>query len=353
MKVLVTAKLSPNKMITNSGYLICNNAILARTGKQEYLKSEIYPDCSDDSIIEVDRRPEQVFSEATLASFENVPLTCEHPDENVTPDNYKEYAVGYVRDVHKGEYNGKKVVLGTLVVTDPNCIEDIQNGIRTELSCGYDCDITEGDSPQQINIRGNHVALCEQGRAGVAKIVDSKKRIKDAELVAGATYTDGTDNWKIIELNNDEVILKIQNKESKLPIKVFNRMLQNYLKPAKIVTNDSGKYIGSYLGRKIYQLNDNLYRTSDRNKMIFESDNLKELKKEIEKESKKKRSTFDSEDYNLTYEEKLFKAKEEALKNLGKDEPELDYEEHQEYQKQLNSAKRNLREEILRYKNKK
>lgn len=173
MKQLITAKLSPNKMITSNGYLICNNAVLARTGKQEYLKSEIYPDSDEDEIIAVDRRPEQVFSEATISSFENVPLTCEHPYESVTPENYKDYSVGYVRDVHKGTYNGKDVLVGTLVVTDPQCIQDIQNGYRTELSCGYDCDITEGDAPQQINIRGNHVALCEQGRAGIAKIIDS------------------------------------------------------------------------------------------------------------------------------------------------------------------------------------
>ena len=52
------------------------------------------------------------------------------------------------------------------------------------------------------------------------------------------------------------MILKIQNKESKLPIEVFNRMLQNYLKPAKIVTNDSGKYIGSKdLDQTIYTVN--------------------------------------------------------------------------------------------------
>ena len=173
MKQLVTAKLSPNKMITSNGYLICNNAVLARTGKQEYLKSEIYPDSDEDEIIEVDRKPEQVFAEATIHSFENVPLTCEHPYENVTPENYKDYSVGYVRDVHRGTYNGKDVLIGTLVVTDPQCIQDIQNGYRTELSCGYDCDITEGANPQQINIRGNHVALCEQGRAGIAKIIDS------------------------------------------------------------------------------------------------------------------------------------------------------------------------------------
>ena len=126
MKQLIVTKLSPNKMITSNGYLVCSNAILARTGKQQYLKSEIYEDSDDDEIIEVDRKPEQVFADATIASFENVPLTCEHPYENVTPENYKEYSVGYVRDVHKGKFNNQNVLMGTLVVTDPQCIQDIR-----------------------------------------------------------------------------------------------------------------------------------------------------------------------------------------------------------------------------------
>ena len=179
MKVLIKEKLSPNKYIDNSGYLICKDAVLARTGKQEYLKREIFPNSPDgDSIIQVDRKEEQVFADSTIASFENKPLTCEHPYENVTPENHREYSVGYVRDVHRGVYNGQDVLKGTLVVTDQSIIDDIQNGIRTELSCGYDCDITEEANPQQINIRGNHVALCEQGRAGIAKIIDSKM-VKD------------------------------------------------------------------------------------------------------------------------------------------------------------------------------
>ena len=175
MRVLVKEKLSQHKYKDNSGYLICVDSILARTGPQEYLMNEIYPESDSNEIITIDRKPEQVFSTETLSSFENKPLTCEHPSENVGPENHKEYAVGFVRDVKKGFADGKEVMLGTLVIQDPQCIEDIENNIRTDLSCGYDCDITEGDHPEQINIRGNHVALCEQGRAGIAKIVDSIK----------------------------------------------------------------------------------------------------------------------------------------------------------------------------------
>ena len=322
MKQLITAKLSPNKMITSNGYLICNNAVLARTGKQEYLKSEIFPDSNDDEIIEVDRKPEQVFADATIHSFENVPLTCEHPYENVTPENYKEYSVGYVRDVHRGTYNGKDVLIGTLVVTDPQCIQDIQNGYRTELSCGYDCDITDGDNPQQINIRGNHVALCEQGRAGIAKIIDSnvdmsncysvkfklsdsneeikkfnslqgamqmKRKIEDenpnvdyievldsknesvtkyisdsvlmndVDLAVGSTYTDENNNvWQITKLEGNQYVIRINETEN-------NRIDKNVFE--KMIGNDL---------RPAQELKDSFEKQEE-----FTRDELVKLEKEI------------------------------------------------------------------------
>ena len=172
MKVLVTEKLSPHKYKTPEGYLICVDAVLARTGKQSYMRSELF-DTDDETEVDVDRRPEEVFSPQTLASFENKPITVEHPNEDVNSENFKEYAVGFVRDVHQGQVDGQPVILGTLVIQDAKTIEEIENGQHTDLSCGYDCDIDDVENPQQRNIRGNHVALCECGRAGNARIVDS------------------------------------------------------------------------------------------------------------------------------------------------------------------------------------
>lgn len=173
MKFLIKEQISPHRYKTPEGYLVCVDAVLARTGKQEYRKNEIY-DCNDEDIIEINRREEDVFSPETIASFENKPVTWDHPDTDVNPENHRDLAVGYVRDVHKGEDNGQPVIMGNLIITDAEVIEAIENGDHCELSCGYSCDITDDDDPRQINIRGNHVALCEHGRAGNARIVDSK-----------------------------------------------------------------------------------------------------------------------------------------------------------------------------------
>lgn len=175
MRILVSEKLSENRFKTPEGYLICTNAILARTGKQTYLRREVFGDsCNDaDKEVEVDRTAEEVFAPETLASFENKPLCVEHPDEDVNAENHNLLSVGYVRDVKKDVVDGNEVMTATLVITDKYGIDEVESGRKTDLSCGYDCDIVDDEHPQQRHIRGNHVAICERGRAGIARIVDS------------------------------------------------------------------------------------------------------------------------------------------------------------------------------------
>ena len=212
MKFLSSERLSQHKYKTPEGYLVCVDAILARTGKQEYRKSEVFADSDDDSIIEVDRTPEEVFSPATLASFENKPITVEHPDGDVNAENHNELAVGFVRDVHKGKLGNQDVMLGTLVITDAKTIEEIENGEHTDLSCGYDCNVEDEAHPQQKNIRGNHVALCQEGRAGIARIVDSKtKDVESFVYYKGFVFDKGDSNApEFTNFNKPKTVQKIR-----------------------------------------------------------------------------------------------------------------------------------------------
>ena len=210
MKILINERLSEHRCKTPEGYLICTDAILARTGKQTYRKNEIFKDSDDETEIEVDRTEDEVFSPQTLASFENKPVTVEHPDEDVNVHNYKEYAVGFVRDVHRGEVDGQPVILGNLVITDEQTIQEIENGEHTDLSCGYDCDIADEANPCQRNIRGNHVALCECGRAGIARIVDS---VEDAQHRFEVCYINYDKYCVVIEAKStDDAVAKFRRK---------------------------------------------------------------------------------------------------------------------------------------------
>ena len=177
MKILINEKISPHRYKDNHGYLICTDCIMARTGKQTYTRDECFGD-GDSTEIEVDRPSKEVFDAKTMASFENVPITIEHPSVNVDPDNYNTLSVGHMRDIRKGTYEGQPVMVGTAVITDSEAIEKVESGNLTNLSCGYDCDIDDSDNPHQFNIRGNHIALCECPRAGITHIQDSKKAVK-------------------------------------------------------------------------------------------------------------------------------------------------------------------------------
>lgn len=231
MKFLIAERISANKYKTPEGYLVCVDSVLARTGKQTYRKNEIFVDCNDDTEIEVDRRPEEVFSEATLASFENKPITIEHPDEDVNTGNFKNLAVGFVRDIHRGKDNGQDVMLGTLVITDEEAISAVESGELLDLSCGYDCDIEDSANPQQKNIRGNHVALCENGRAGIARIVDS---IEDAERKFSVTWL-SRENTKIFST----VIAKDEKDAAKVLARNVGRRLDYVLHIEEDTTKDS------------------------------------------------------------------------------------------------------------------
>lgn len=130
-----------------------------------------------EKIYVVKRPEEEVFSKAALASFEGKPVVDEHPDENVTPDNIGRYIKGTCRDVHRGEGALSDCVVADLIIYDKDLIKKIESGKR-DISCGYDClwDPKDDDTYVQLEIRGNHVAVVEEGRAGhKVSIRDSRK----------------------------------------------------------------------------------------------------------------------------------------------------------------------------------
>ncbi len=169
------SKISQNIIETPEGYIICKNVPLARTGEQHYLGVEFGGEDANRDY-RVERPPAEVFSAAAIASFEGKPVVDEHPDEDVTPENYQRYLKGICRDVHRGEGEFTDCIIGDLVIYDEALIRKIKDGKR-EISCGYDClwvPTSEG-SYEQREIRGNHIAVVDKGRAG------RKVAIRDTE----------------------------------------------------------------------------------------------------------------------------------------------------------------------------
>lgn len=193
--VLVEEQISPNISITPEGFLLAENAIIARTGSQDYTKNEI-PNSEPDNngMIKAVRTPDEVFRPETIASFEAAPITIEHPREMISSKNWKYYSVGTTHNVRQdGSY-----LKADLLITDERAIREIQQNGLKKLSCGYMSklvDISPG-IVKQTYIRGNHIALTSNPRGGdicsiqdsitdtstIINNIESKKGIKMAKV---------------------------------------------------------------------------------------------------------------------------------------------------------------------------
>lgn len=159
---------------TTDGYLVAR-ARAARSGVYEYLGREVDPEgkhFAADAVVNVYRPEDEVFNEASVASFLMKPVTDDHPHEAVTADNWKRHAKGVVGKVLR---DGEHLAFD-LVLMDAATIRAVEDGKR-ELSNGYACslDFEDGTAPDgtayqavQRSIRGNHVAIVDKGRAGSA-----------------------------------------------------------------------------------------------------------------------------------------------------------------------------------------
>ncbi|GHU70652.1 hypothetical protein FACS1894184_16400 [Clostridia bacterium] len=158
------SKISEHMTTTPEGFLICQHVPIARTGTYEYRADEL--GLEGERMVKVHRTPEEVFNNTAIASFESKPVTLGHPFGVVTPDNANAYIKGHVRNIKRGIDDEDDLLIADLVITDASLITQIKEGLR-EVSCGYDCLYDDnGSGYMQTQIRGNHVAVVEQGRAG-------------------------------------------------------------------------------------------------------------------------------------------------------------------------------------------
>ena len=171
-------RLSPHMAESTEGYLICRGVPVARSGTQLYLPSELgLPPGTVPDPVPVYRPEGEVFSPACMASFEGKPVTEDHPDlpEGVSAENIRLYQKGHAQNIRRGKGTQENLLLADLVITDPETIRHIRDGKR-EISCGYTYTLAEENGRYvQRDIRGNHIAVVDRGRAG------SRVRINDSE----------------------------------------------------------------------------------------------------------------------------------------------------------------------------
>ena len=152
---------------------IADNPI-SKVGVFEYLGSQVHESFEPNRIYKVFRPADELSSQETIDSFKLLPWTDEHAmlgpeDEGLTPAEKK----GIHGVIGENVWFDGVYLRANLKVFSEKLAEKIKKGKR-ELSIGYRCvyeimnGIFDGEPYDAIQrqIRGNHVALVEEGRSG-------------------------------------------------------------------------------------------------------------------------------------------------------------------------------------------
>jgi uncharacterized protein len=162
---------------TLDGYVIAQARAL-RSGVQIYRASELGID--GDHLVKVYRPEESIFDKDSVNSLAHAPVTIDHPDQDVTADNWKDLAVG---EVSKDFLRDGEFLAANIFLKDKRAIDAINSG-KSELSAGYVAEMRRSENPDYDFIMGppkyNHLAIVDKARAG------SEARIGDNAITWGA-----------------------------------------------------------------------------------------------------------------------------------------------------------------------
>lgn len=172
-------------------------AIATRTGVFSYRRA-------DGSIQKELRTDEEVFNQDAIDSFKMKPITNNHPEDMVNIDNASELSVGMTgQDIKKID----NYLAPFIKITDKKAVQDAKSGKRG-LSFGYKVTLVKKDGVfkgerydyVQTNIRGNHLALVYEGRAGEK----AKLRLDSQDAICVFNNFNKNLNMKIIRLDGKE-----------------------------------------------------------------------------------------------------------------------------------------------------
>jgi len=257
---------------------------MARVGVQEYYKK-------DGTVSRELRLPEEVFKQDSLESFNEIPITDGHPRVVVDVNNARDYQRGLTSDKTKINDDGT-FTINKLTVTDKELLNKIDSG-KIQISCGYECSLEkkQGEHEKygkydaiQRNIRGNHVAIVYNARAG-----------NQARLHLDSLDYEGDVAYIINSKNIEMETLKIDEKTFEVPKELSSLITKNFEDNKKKIDNLQEKY-------------DKMYTEAEKNKKTMEEE---KKKKDIEEQKK------DEIDWKAKYDE-LEKSIPERAKEFSK-----------------------------------
>lgn len=162
---------------TNGWFEVKDNP-LSLVGVFPYLGRSIDPDANPEKLFNVYRPAKELAAEECLESFKLLPWVDDHTmlgseEEGLTPAERKGVQGVIGQDVYFDAEDGDGALKGNIKVFSDAMASLIANG-KKELSCGYRCryEYAPGSFKGQAydyvqrDIRGNHLALVDNGRMG-------------------------------------------------------------------------------------------------------------------------------------------------------------------------------------------
>lgn len=202
-----------------NGFLHVKNCHCTKVQIAQYLGSEISNDLIPDKVYNVFRPEEELKKAETIQSLNGVPLQLEHHDDTAEkPAQYTRIGATGTDAVFEFPY-----LSNSLHFFNQKAIDLIESGEKCELSIGYDCEIHKENGEYmgqpydfvQRNIKIQHVALVECGRAGAdVKVSDSKEIILNSKT----TEVKQMDKEKLLQLINELVKAGATEEEIKAKI---------------------------------------------------------------------------------------------------------------------------------------
>ena len=188
MTLLAYDRTGSVRTFDDNGRLRVERTPISKANICEYLGREI-PDhvqlgLDPDQSYRLLRDPKEL--EKAADSFNSLPVLEEHVPTSADA-HPKELTVGSTMD--NARFESPYLTVG-MVIFDGPAIQRIQSGAQRELSCGYayEADMTPGTHEGQpydgrmVNIRGNHVALVEKGRAGPDVLVNDSVNTEENKM---------------------------------------------------------------------------------------------------------------------------------------------------------------------------
>lgn len=168
--------------IDSNGFLLIKGCPISSFGIFDYGAGQLGLDGDPNRIVKVFRPESAVSDSQTIASFMNVPLINDHEmlsgfqkDQNASaPEDY-----GISGILTSNVYYDAPWMRGDLKVFARDLQADLASG-KKDLSLGYSCDfelkpgVFDGQAYEaiQTNLRGNHIALVDEGRVPGARVLD-------------------------------------------------------------------------------------------------------------------------------------------------------------------------------------